>query len=385
MSSNRRMGLLYDSVSPNTGDIAIGIAAQQILASMGVEGIAVDPFADQTASPLIIGGGELIRTSGDDFYDRFKVPGRHILNAAGVWNNADNLDYLKEYAFVSARSTREAETLSKWVPNVQVVPCATTLLKSDKYEIKGIDFSEPVVGIHLAPHSIRVIEELVDIVDSIPHQKVFIPFTHYNGDASFMAQMPFNRERTVMLGKLSPLELHSVFGQMTYSLTTSMHASIFSYSQGVPFVSIYQEKVMNYFSDRGLQEFVAPSSTFIKDALYRLEFSPPDLRTLVNQDKTILFEIFSKYSESASKHFVNETTVSASIMNNQKSIDFIQKQQSSALTDHDLTSAVIELRRKELANELAAVKLRYEKLSSWLPIKIALIFRTNILKFLKKG
>ena len=346
MSSNRRMGLLYDSVSPNTGDIAIGIAAQQILASLGVEGIPVDPFTQQTTSPLIIGGAELIRTSGDDFYDRFKIPGHHILNAAGVWNNADNLDYLKEYAFVSARSSREAETLSKWVPDVQVVPCATTLLKSDKYEIKGIDFSEPVVGIHLAPHSIRVIEELVDIVDSIPHQKVFIPFTHYNGDASFMAQMPFNRERTVMLGKLSPLDLHSVFGQMTYSLTTSMHASIFSYSQGVPFVSIYQEKVLNYFSDRGLNDFVVSDGHHLSYALETLRNNPPELRNYLKQDQESVLNAFMKYASFPQKQ--TDVASFAIFQNNQKvspKEEILISQSERVLNDHDSAMSIIETRR----------------------------------------
>lgn len=371
MSSNRRMGLLYDSVSPNTGDIAIGIAAQQILASMGVEGIAVDPFADQTASPLIIGGGELIRTSGDDFYDRFKVPGQHILNAAGVWNNADNLDYLKEYAFVSARSTREAETLSKWVPNVQVVPCATTLLKSDKYEIKGIDFSEPVVGIHLAPHSIRVIEELVDIVDSIPHQKVFIPFTHYNGDASFMSNLPFNRERTVNLGKLNPLELHSVFGQMTYSLTTSMHASIFSYSQGVPFVSIFQEKVMNYFSDRGLSELVVKSSEELRNVLCSYSTELPDLSEKISKDKELVNKTFTGYSETQN-HGSFGLVENNKIGSGTRTKDFLANQAEHVLQDHDLALAIVESRRIELSEKNTHLTSQLNRIKSNWVIKIGI-------------
>lgn len=376
MSKNRKIGLLYDSVSPNTGDIAIGIAAQQILAGLGVEGIAVDPFAEEKSSPLIIGGGELIRTSGDDFYDRFKVPGHHILNAAGVWNNADNLDYLKEYAFVSARSTREAETLSKWVPDVKVVPCATTLLKSDKYEIKGIDFSEPVVGIHLAPHSIRVIEELVDIVDSIPHQKVFIPFTHYNGDASFMAQMPFNRERTVTLGKLSPLELHSVFGQMTYSLTTSMHASIFSYSQGVPFVSIYQEKVFNYFSDRGLQDFVVKDYARLKNALEKIQFDIPEMELSLEKDRLILSDLFARYVE-INGEFRTTGLSELSTTTESKSIEaFMREQQLSSLKDHDLTIAILENRRRELSVKYSALEEKFNKLAHFFPIRAALKIRS---------
>jgi hypothetical protein len=61
--------LLYDSVSRNTGDIAIGIAAAQVLESLGVASEVVDPFSARGDERYLIAGGELIRRAGDPFYD----------------------------------------------------------------------------------------------------------------------------------------------------------------------------------------------------------------------------------------------------------------------------------------------------------------------------
>jgi hypothetical protein len=218
---------------------------------------------------LIVGGGDLIRVKGDVFYDLFRPRGNNILNAAGVWSGANDLGYLSDYAFVSARTNREAEYLRKWVPGAEVVPCTTTVLRSDNFAIPGITPGEPLIGIQLVPHSMRLIEDLVPIINAIPYKKVFIPFTHYNADASFMKSLPFDRSNCIFLDQLSALELHSVVGQMSQILASSLHISIFAYSQNVPFVSIYQEKINNYFQDRGLAELSskrAPNSSKCSNA-----------------------------------------------------------------------------------------------------------------------
>ena len=140
--------LLFDSISRNTGDIAIGIAGKQVLAARGIESDIVDPFDEFDAAPLLIGGGELIRDSGDSLYDRYRRPGGHILNAAGVWTSAQDLGYLRDYRFVSARSQVEVDHLRQWVPDARLLPCTTTLLESPHFEIEGLEPGEPVVGIH---------------------------------------------------------------------------------------------------------------------------------------------------------------------------------------------------------------------------------------------
>ena len=287
--------LLFDSISRNTGDIAIGIAGRQVLAARGIDSDYVDPFADADA-PLIIGGGELIREVGDDFYDHYRRAGGHILNAAGVWPTSTDLDYLRDYQFVSARSEVEVDHLRTWVPDARLVPCTTTLLESPHFELDGIEPGETVVGIHLVPHTLRLLENMVDLVNRIPHKKVFIPFTHYNLDASFMRSMPFDWSNSFVLPDLAPLELHSVIRQMSYLITSSLHASIFAYSQGVSFGAVHQPKIENYFRDRGLGEFIIRDEREFVDVVDRLEHGGFDASAQVAADKAVVNEVYDEYA-----------------------------------------------------------------------------------------
>lgn len=344
--------LLFDSISLNTGDIAIGIAGQQVLADHGATSNIVDPFAKNLPSPLIIGGGELIRTSGDPFYDSYRRRGRHILNAAGVWTNADDLDYLNEYEFVSARSTRELEVLRKSVPSAELLPCATTLLRSDHYEIPGIEPGETVVGIHMVPHSLRLIEDLIPLINAIPHKKVFIPFTHYNGDASFMKTLPFDKTNAIVLDTLEPLQLHSVISQMSYVLVSSLHASIFAYSQNVPFASVHQKKAQYYFEDRGLGSHLVVDHSGLNDMIHRLDSERFDFTASITRDKARVNEAFAGYvsklglAEGQTEGF--ETTPELTLESSRERDKILLNQAHHVIGDRDLALAYSEFRRLAL-------------------------------------
>ena len=344
--SARRASLLFDSISENTGDMAIGLASAQALNDRGVVSKVMDPFTPGLQRPLIVGGGDLIRAKGDPFYDLFRPRGNNILNAAGVWSKADDLGYLTDYAFVSARSTREAEYLRKWVPEADVVPCSTTLLRSDHFAIPGLTAGEPVVGIQLVPHSMRLIEDLVPIINSIPHKKVFIPFTHYNADASFMNTLPFNRNNCIFLDRLDPLELHSVVGQMSQIVASSLHISIFAYSQNVPFVSIRQEKIHNYFQDRGLAEHVAETGSELKQILERLNSEHFDFSAEIVADRAAVEFAFDRYVEILTKDDGGEWGLNPPKATSSVQRDtLIHSQSSEVLADRDITLGIVEGRR----------------------------------------
>ncbi|TFC90425.1 MULTISPECIES: polysaccharide pyruvyl transferase family protein [Cryobacterium] len=287
--------LLFDSISLNTGDIAIGIASAQVLARRGISAKIVDPLGERMPEQMIIGGGELIRPAGDRLYDVFRQTGAHILNSAGVWGTAGGLDYLKDYAYVSARSSREVEVLRRWVPEAEIVPCATTLLQSNHYEIPGVDPGDLLVGIHMVPHSLRQIENLIPLLNSIPHKKVYIPFTHYNGDATFMRHLPFDKANSIFLDTLDPLQLHSVIGQMDRVIVSSLHASIFAYSQNIPFASIFQQKVQNYFEDRGLAAHVVADRSQLRDMIERMDTEVFDFTGAIENDSAALSRAFDRY------------------------------------------------------------------------------------------
>ncbi|WP_447924829.1 polysaccharide pyruvyl transferase family protein [Georgenia muralis] len=298
------VGALYDSISPNTGDRAIGIAVSQELARLGISPTTVvPPFEEHGVDDgmlRIVGGGELLRPVGDAFYDRFRPRGPHVLNSVGVWSTADELEHLKEYRYVSARSSREVDVLRAVVPDAELVPCTTTTLESAPFQIEGLpDDGEPVVGIHVVPHTLSMCPELVEAVNGIPHRKVFIPFTHYNHDDSFMASLPFDRTRAIALPRLTPEQLHSVLGQMTYVVVSSLHATIFAYSQNVPFATVHQEKVENYLRDRDLQDLIFHDNASLSEAVHRLGEAPPDLTETVARDKAAVHASFRRIAEIA--------------------------------------------------------------------------------------
>ncbi|WP_043496704.1 polysaccharide pyruvyl transferase family protein [Georgenia sp. SUBG003] len=297
LRSGAGVGALYDSVSPNTGDRAIGIAVGQELARHGVGPTQVlSPFeeVDTHGRLVVVGGGDLIRPVGDNFYDRFRPSGPAVLNSVGVWDDADRLEYLRDYELVSARTSREVDVLRSAVPDAQLLPCTTTTLESPDIRIDGLPEDEPVVGIHVVPHTLRLVPELVEIVDAIDRPKVFIPFTHYNYDDSFMESLPFDRSRAVVLPRLEPLELHAVMRQMSYVIVSTLHGTIFSYSQNVPFITVDQRKVRNYLDDRGLSDRIFHDGPSLKDLVRQTEAEPPDFSAQISADKDAVHEAFTR-------------------------------------------------------------------------------------------
>jgi len=346
-----RVPLLFDSVSANTGDIAMGIAARQLLARRGIEGDILSPFDPRSPEPTIIGGGELIRVPGDEFYDAFRRTGRHILNAVGVWTNATDLDYLRDYAYVSARTTREAEVLRSAVPDATVLPCATTAMTSDDIDVPGIAPGEPVVGVHLAPHALRMIEDLVPIIDAIPLKKVFIPFTHYNGDHSFMKHLPFDRRNSVTLPLLKPLELHAVIRKMTYMIATSLHASLFAYAQNIPFISIAQKKVRFYFDDRGLSHLVVTTASELSSRIREYTEELPDFSALVAADLTAIDRAWDTYASLIGRGSGPLKPHPKAAAHEERAREIIAAQAMRVIEDRDLAVAQVEARRLRLARE----------------------------------
>ncbi|MEP7762936.1 polysaccharide pyruvyl transferase family protein [Sanguibacter sp. 25GB23B1] len=298
-SPSPRVGLLYDSVSENTGDIAIGLAGIQELERQGIDDVVVlSPFdvRPESVDLTIVGGGELIRPRGDAFYDAFRPVAGDVLNAAGVWQTADDLGYLAQYEVVSARNSTEAAVLAGSVDDVGVLPCTTTTLESPRFEIPGAEPGDRLIGIHVVPHTLVVCPDIVEQINALEGRKVFIPFTHYNHDASFMSALPFDRTDAIILPRLKPLELHSVLGQMDFVVVSSLHASLFAYSQNVPFATVHQEKVLNYFKDRGLERFVFDGPESLRAAMTEIELGGLDFSEQVAEEKRVVNEAYARFA-----------------------------------------------------------------------------------------
>lgn len=263
-----RVGLLFDSLSANTGDKAIGIVLEEYCQSRGYKYEVIDPFRCDPSrySTIIVGGGFLIREPGDDYYDFFRIEGRHVLNAMGIAAKTD-LEYLNDYAYVSVRSSYEKSVLEGRVSDVKITPCVTTMMKGFDGKIPMPDISPRTIGIHLVADTLANCPDIIDEIYKLPQDKVFIPFTHYNKDRSVMSTLP-SIEKHLLLDELTPKQLFTVIGKMEFVITSSLHASIFAYLQNVPFLTFYQQKTYDYFKDRALEDHVFTST---EDFVVKLE------------------------------------------------------------------------------------------------------------------
>jgi Polysaccharide pyruvyl transferase len=337
----RRVGLLYDSISNNTGDIAVGIAMQQVLDGRGIVAEIANPFSfdPKRYSTVIVGGGQLIHEAGDPFYDLFRIRGKYILNGVGL-DGKPEANYLDEYAYVSTRSVAESALLQASVrQSISTIPCVTTLLKSKKYEIPGLEnYKGKLVGIHLVPDMLRMCPDIIEIVNNIPHKKVFIPFTHYNEDASFMEYMPFDKSNAVVLDKLKPLELHSVISQMNYAIVSSLHASIFAYSQNVPFATMYQQKVESYFKDRGLKKHVFKSQAELRKLIPALDKGEIDFTECIAKDVDILEKTIDEYERivALSRPVTNSSDVVTHLEDEIKKLELNNEQLVKVVNGRDI-------------------------------------------------
>lgn len=263
------VGVLYDSFSNNIGDQAMLDANRLLLARHGFHDVrTVDLFSPdpQEFSAVVVGGGELIRPEGDIFYDRFRQADATALVAAGVWETADNLDYLRNYDFVTARTHKERDVLRQYVPDAGVMPCPTMALPMDD---RTVTLDEAgLIGVHLVPAAVRAVPSLMDRVNAIAGRKVMVPFTRYLADRSFMSALPVGNEDNIWLpDTLTPVQMRGAVAQLGFVVASSLHLTLFALSAGVPFVSYAQPKVAAYLKDRGLEQLIFDDDASLERAL----------------------------------------------------------------------------------------------------------------------
>src|SRR5262249_51999553 len=145
---------------------------------------------------VVIGGGELLRSKGDPYYDRFRLRGSHVLVAAGS-HHPDNLDYLNEYQFVTVRSEHDAAMVRPSVGSVEVLPCVSTLMprlfataqsgvrRQAGAPVRG---QTGVLGVHLHYGTLAGVPGITAALEELARRwkLVFVPFTRYNADFELM-------------------------------------------------------------------------------------------------------------------------------------------------------------------------------------------------------
>jgi len=310
-----KIGILYDNISGNTGDVAIGLSIKSIMQKLKVEFDELFPgnFNPSNYDTIIIGGGHLIRPSPDFYYDKFKVLGNHILNTVGILDSPQDLYYLNDYKYVTVRSSWDKERLSYLSKLVKVVPCTTMRLE----DITNFSYSpkKPSLGIHLLPYIFKEDEErcFIEWVSSLPYTVYFLPITHYNHDYIYLSRLASKIKNSLLLPLLKPLDVFTLIGKFDYFISCSLHGGIFSFIHNIPFILFnYNEKMLYFMKDRGLEQFTFTCFNEMVYSFNDLLNNIPDYSRKIIKDLNILQEHVQYLKEilplSNSFHFKLENT-----------------------------------------------------------------------------
>lgn len=303
----KNIGILYDNISGNTGDVAIGLSLRKIMRNLNIDFEELVPgnFNPDLYHSIIIGGGHLLRKNHDFYYDKFKVKGKHILNAMGIVDFPTDLEYLDNYRYLSFRSTGDKGKASYIKKESSIVPC-TTMLLEDLNECP-IKIDNAAIGIHLIPNAFSEEEEALFInwVSSLPYNVYFIPITHYNNDYNYMYKLSKKIKNACLLPIMKPLEIFTLIGRFHYVITCSLHGSIFSYIHNVSFILMDQEKSRFFLEDRGLERYLFNSLEDIIRLSEEMLNNTMDYSTLIIKDKIKLNNHIENIKENIPKGTTN--------------------------------------------------------------------------------
>jgi GT2 family glycosyltransferase len=294
--NSQPVGLLLDTVYDNTGDKAIRLAMEDFLHDRGILYEVLDPleFDVSVCSRLIIGGGHLIRDPDGGYYDRFRVPGPHLLNAVGLTATRD-LDYLRAYDYVSVRSSADRDRLVAAVPDVAVVPCVSLVLKG-----KDADFpvKRPAIGFQFSSAAFpacdgadAVLRELSD------RRKLFVPLMHYASDRDCMQRLAEAVPGSDMAPYLQPRQALNLISQLDAFVSCSLHGCLFAYVSNVPFLALDSEgttKIQEFMRDRGLEEWLFRDGRDLAQKLPLLLNHGPDYSRSISRDIATINQHFNR-------------------------------------------------------------------------------------------
>ena len=295
ISDQKPVGLLWDSVSNNTGDKSMGLVMRRFCERSGIDYEVLNPFSyDPTRySTIIVGGGEIVRKLGNPFFDCFKVEGPHILNAMGCYL-PDNLDYLRDYLLVTVRSEADKQMLQDTIPNTKVRPCVATLLGEfyPKQEASGKSVlppsTRPNIGVHLHWGTLESVPDVLDGLREInrKYHITFVPFTLYNNDHLIFLKLAALLPDASVSAAREPVDIYHSISALDGMIVSSLHAMIFSMMQNVPVVAFpYTPKMDQHLVDRGLSNWVFHTVPEMVEIVLSSEFLKLDYGKLIEEDR----------------------------------------------------------------------------------------------------
>ncbi|HMG34084.1 MAG TPA: glycosyltransferase [Blastocatellia bacterium] len=282
------IGLLWDSLSDNTGDQAIGVVLKRYLEDLCLPYEVLNPLSYDASSSafVIVGGGELLRSKGDPYYDRFRLHGPHVLLAAGTHSPA-NLEYLNEYQIVTVRSEYDAQLIRGAVPNVEVMPCVSTLMPHFFSGRFGSEKTTGTLGVHVHYGTVSGVPDIAAALEELAKRwkLVFIPFTRYNADFELMNRLAARINNASVAPVKDPRETFQTIEQLDALICSSLHAAIFACASNVPFlVYPYAQKIRNFCEDRGLTGLLFESGAELVSKCRSLFESKLDFTSMIAAD-----------------------------------------------------------------------------------------------------
>jgi SAM-dependent methyltransferase len=286
----KKVGILYDNISGNMGDLAIGLSVKKILRELRLEFDELVPgrFDPQDYATIIVGGGHLLRPHPDFFYDKFRVSGTHVLNCCGIVGAPPDLEYLNDYTYVSVRSGGDKGKISYLTKEVKVIPC-TSMLLSDVPHC-DLNIQRPSIGIQLWEGAVDE-DALVEYLSRAPFHIYFLPITHYNYDFKYLVKLTQRLKNSSLLPILETEEVFTLMGNFDYFISASLHGAIFAYVHRVPFILFdYQDKMKFFMQDRNLDKYLFKNFDELRLVFEKLLHDNPDYSTLLDQDFATLKE-----------------------------------------------------------------------------------------------
>jgi len=252
------VAIYCDTVNDNFGDKAIAIAAETELRSHGIQNEVADcpkGIDPSKYATVLVAGGHLLRKKGDQFCDRFRVPGRHILSAIGVSDDADDLGYLGEYRYVSVRTMHEVDILSSAGVRAKAVPCGS--IKVDPARLDPMErFGRLSMLVHVYTGAAICHPDIFErIASAFPHAfKVLISVSRYAKDYECMRDASKKMGWPILDGLSAREIIAAIASPLTTSvLTMSLHMTMFACRFEKPFLSMpMHAKTVGFLADRGL-------------------------------------------------------------------------------------------------------------------------------------
>jgi len=256
------VGILFDNTTSNFGDRAIGLALVQILEEAKLPYVvlpnSVEEVAKVETSTIIVGGGQLIRK---DFplYRVFRQSGRNILNGCGCNSSPGDLGFLRDYRYVTVRSKWDADIIREARPDVEVVPCVSLCLKPGQATVPDLPggkillihvFHQDMYNRRQAVQFRRMAHAIDRATPDI--KKVCVNFTSF--EPQYVKALSEYLGWPVVSSD-NPRDLIALIEhpQVVGTVSSSLHATLFTYRAQKPFLVFPSDRKMKGFlSDRDM-------------------------------------------------------------------------------------------------------------------------------------